>query len=150
MIREEAIKALNDLCEVRKKYVGMATMKYEIEALETAIRSLEAWDVVKAEIESNTESIIGKYDATVPEHDRPSMKIARNEARQECLTIIDKHLQSVKVKRVPFNEMFSWDEWCPEFYCSECKCQIATNEEDAKKLSSCPHCHLEFEEDKNE
>lgn len=47
---------------------------------------------IRQEIESNIENIIGKYDATVPEHDRASMKIARNEARRECLAIVDRHL----------------------------------------------------------
>ena len=52
-----------------------------------------------------------------------------------------------KAKRVSFNEIIAWDEWCPEYYCSNCKCKIAENKEDAKKLSSCPYCHLEFEEE---
>ena len=55
-------------------------------------------------------------------------------------------MNNKKAKRVPFNDMFSWDEWCPEYYCSECECQIATNEEAAKKLSSCPHCKAKFED----
>lgn len=56
----------------------------------------------------------------------------------------------VTTKRIPFNKMFSWDEFCPEYYCSNCKRQIATNKEDAEKLSNCPYCHLEFEETNNE
>ena len=41
MTREEAIKGLTSLVEVRRKYVGMQTMKDEIECLEMAIKALE-------------------------------------------------------------------------------------------------------------
>lgn len=51
-----------------------------------------------------------------------------------------------KAKRVPFNNVYTWDEWCPEYYCSNCKMQIATNKTDAEKLDRCPHCEAKFEE----
>ena len=41
MTRDEAIKGLTSLVEVRRKYVGMQTMKDEIECLEMAIKTLE-------------------------------------------------------------------------------------------------------------
>ncbi len=41
MTREEAIKGLKSLVEVRKKYCDMQTMKDEIECLDIAIKSLE-------------------------------------------------------------------------------------------------------------
>jgi DNA-directed RNA polymerase subunit RPC12/RpoP len=41
-----------------------------------------------------------------------------------------------------------WDEWCPEYYCSKCKTQIATNKTDAEKLDRCPNCKAKFEESK--
>lgn len=41
MTREEAIKGLISLVEVRRKYVGMQTMKEEIECLDMAIKALE-------------------------------------------------------------------------------------------------------------
>ena len=44
------------------------------------------------EIENNMEEVQGIYNASTPEHDRPLQKIARNEARKECLAIIDKYM----------------------------------------------------------
>ena len=41
MTREEAIKGLTSLLEVRRKYGDMQTMKDEIECLEIAIKALE-------------------------------------------------------------------------------------------------------------
>ena len=41
MTREEAIKGLKSLVEVRRKYGDMQTMKDEIECLDMAIRALE-------------------------------------------------------------------------------------------------------------
>lgn len=55
-----------------------------------------------------------------------------------------------KAKRVPFNHMFNWDEWCPEYYCSKCEMQIATNKTDAEKLDRCPHCKAKFEEEQDD
>ena len=48
---------------------------------------------IRQEMESNIESIIGKYDSSTPKRDMPSAKIARNEGRQECLDIIDTHIK---------------------------------------------------------
>ena len=53
---------------------------------------IEVLQEIRQEIESNMESIIGKYDSSTPKRDMPSVKIGRNEGRQECLDIIDKHL----------------------------------------------------------
>lgn len=57
---------------------------------------LEAVEQIRAEIESNIEPIVGKYDTNTPEHDRPLSKCARNEARKECIEIIDKAIKEQK------------------------------------------------------
>ena len=46
---------------------------------------------IRQEIQANMEDIIGHYSNT-PFKDMPSSKIFRNEGRQECLEIIDKHI----------------------------------------------------------
>ena len=51
----------------------------------------EVLDKIRAEIESNMESIIGKYDSSIPKSNMPSYKIERNKAREECISIIDKY-----------------------------------------------------------
>lgn len=54
MTREEAIKGLKSLVEVRRKYCAMQTMKDEIECLDMAIDALEqqpVLDKIRAEIE---------------------------------------------------------------------------------------------------
>ena len=48
-------------------------------------------NMIRAEIEGNMESIIGKYDSSIPKFNMPSYKIERNKAREECISIIDKH-----------------------------------------------------------
>jgi len=53
MTREEAIKGLTSLLEVRRRWDDMQTMKDEIECLEMAIKALETEDVldkIRAEI----------------------------------------------------------------------------------------------------
>lgn len=57
---------------------------------------IEVLQEIKREIEGNMESIIGKYDSSVPTRNMPSAKIERNEGRKECLGIIDKHLEQYK------------------------------------------------------
>ena len=47
---------------------------------------------IKAEINDNMESIIGVYDSSTPENQRPLCKGARNDARKECIAIIDKYI----------------------------------------------------------
>lgn len=54
-------------------------------------RLLDAMDKIRAEIESNMESIIGKYDSSIPKSNMPSYKIERNKVRKECISIIDKY-----------------------------------------------------------
>ena len=44
---------------------------------------------LRADIVASIEDIKGKYDNTVPEHDRPLCKCARNEARLEIIEWID-------------------------------------------------------------
>ena len=68
----------------RKKY---------IEELMQPHIPLRVLQEIRQEIENNMESIIGKYDANTPEHNRPSHKIERNNGRKECLAIIDKHIK---------------------------------------------------------
>ena len=48
-------------------------------------------DKIRAEIESNMESIIGKYDSSIPKFNMPSYRIERNKVRKECISIIDKY-----------------------------------------------------------
>jgi len=48
-------------------------------------------DKISAEITANMESIIGKYGNNTPIREMPSAKIERNNAREECLQIIDKY-----------------------------------------------------------
>ena len=47
---------------------------------------------MRDEIENNMEEVVGTYDASTPEHNKPLQKSARNEARRECLAIIDKYM----------------------------------------------------------
>lgn len=49
-------------------------------------------DDIKTEIESNMESIVGKYDSSIPKAEMPSYKLERNKARKECIDIIVKHI----------------------------------------------------------
>lgn len=56
--------------------------------------TIEVLQEIRQEIESNMESIIGKYDSSTPKRDMPSAKIERNESRQECLDIIDTHISA--------------------------------------------------------
>ena len=60
------------------------------------VRVNDVLQEIRQEIENNMESIIGKYDANTPEHDMPSRKIERNNGRQECLAIIDKHIKEIE------------------------------------------------------
>ena len=52
----------------------------------------QAIEDIKAEIQGNMESIIGKYDSSIPKAEMPSYKLERNSARRECIDIIDKHV----------------------------------------------------------
>lgn len=47
---------------------------------------------IKAEIKSNMESSIGIYGKDTPLSERAYVKLERNNARNECLQIIDKHI----------------------------------------------------------
>lgn len=53
--------------------------------------TVDVLDKIRAEIESNMESIIGKYDSSIPKSNMPSYKIERNKVRKECISIIDKY-----------------------------------------------------------
>ena len=93
MTIEEALEELKaELLDWNYKVNRVSTKG---KALEIAIRCMEILPKAREEIEASMESIIGKYDSSVPKHDMPSMKIARNEARKECLDIIDRHLKEV-------------------------------------------------------
>ena len=48
-------------------------------------------DKIRDEIERNMESVIGKYDSSIPKFNMPSYKIERNKVRKECISIIDKY-----------------------------------------------------------
>lgn len=73
---------------------GAEAIAYHVELCEEENPTipLSVIEDIKAEIENNMESIIGKYDCKTPERQMPSRKIERNEARKECLEIIDKHI----------------------------------------------------------
>jgi len=70
--------------------------------IDMAIKALEqdsVLDKIRAEIEGNMESIIGKYDSSIPKFNMPSYKIERNKAREECISIIDKYKAEGEVKK---------------------------------------------------
>ena len=54
---------------------------------------------IKVEIQGNMESIIGKYDSSIPKAEMPSYKLERNSARRECIDIIDKHVSPAGAER---------------------------------------------------
>ena len=60
------------------------------------MKLIDVLQEIRQEIESNMESIIGKYDANTPEHNRPSHKIERNNGRKECIAIIGKHIKEIE------------------------------------------------------
>ena len=60
--------------------------KEQNEAIEMAIKSIEAWDKVKEEIESNMVSLDGLYSYQKSFHNNC------NNVRKECIDIINKHL----------------------------------------------------------
>ena len=78
-----AIDRLQDMRELD------TTLSFDDEALELAIRSLEAWDKVKEEIELNMVSLDGLYSYQKSFHNNC------NNVRKECIEIIDKHLSEV-------------------------------------------------------
>ena len=47
---------------------------------------------IKAEIKVSKETLAGKYDRYTSQYDMPSRKIERNEVRQQCIDIINKHI----------------------------------------------------------
>jgi len=74
MTREEAIKGLTSLLEVRRRWDDMQTMKDEIECLEMAIKALEK------------EAVLDKIRAEIVHlHDWAF-------SREEILRIIDKYM----------------------------------------------------------
>lgn len=76
-------------------YEGVAFVNQVLEIPAVKAVPIEVLQEIRQEIESNMESIIGKYNSSTPERDRPSAKIARNEGRQECLDIIDTHIKEI-------------------------------------------------------
>ena len=115
MTKEEKYKAMNVLYELKHNLVSEksksqvdAVMKilcheeepcpywdYESNTCRHAnIGALATVDVlgkIRAEIESNMESTIGKYDSSIPKSSMPSYKIERNKVRKECISIINKY-----------------------------------------------------------
>lgn len=51
---------------------------------------------IRKKIEERKETIVGKYDSTIPEHDRPLQKCARNEGRQECIELIQEKIEALE------------------------------------------------------
>jgi hypothetical protein len=62
-------------------------------AFDIAIRHIQAWDKVKEEITQSKEGFRGKF--TDESLKQIEYLHGRNEVRQQCLDIIDKHLQEV-------------------------------------------------------
>ena len=88
MTREEAIEILQGAIKkpnTKDGYLGQA-LDMAIKALEVDVKAM------REEIENNMEEVVGTYDASTPEHNKPLQKSARNEARRECLAIIDKYM----------------------------------------------------------
>ena len=77
---------------LKDKYKGKPT-EAETDLLEllSATENGIPLDKIRAEIKANMESIIGKYGSNTPTREMPSAKIERNNAREECLQIIDKY-----------------------------------------------------------
>ena len=88
MTREEAIKGLKLLVEVRKVYGDMQTVKDEIECLDMAIKALEqpTLDKIRAEIEEviQEETVV---DHSGGEYERVISKLDPD----DVLQIIDKY-----------------------------------------------------------
>lgn len=98
MTREErnnAVKVLRNFDLNNPKVNSLLFSAEEItNAFDMAIKELEQepiLDKIRAGIESNMESIIGKYDSSIPKSNMPSYKIERNKVREECISIIDKY-----------------------------------------------------------
>lgn len=102
MVREEAIIEMQLLKESYCNTHTEAQLKKNrktIDAYDMAIKALEqeskadVLDKIKTEIESKMETIIGRYDSTIPMYDMASYKVERNKVREECIEIIDKYRQ---------------------------------------------------------
>lgn len=65
MTKEEAIKGLTSLLEVRRKYGDMQTMKDEIECLEMAIKALEQEPYEDAELVSIRQELLERGNEVV-------------------------------------------------------------------------------------
>lgn len=72
------------------RYKGIITDK-DCDRLRKALDNEDVLDKIRAEIEGNMESIIGKYDSSIPKFNMPSYKIERNKTREECISIIDRY-----------------------------------------------------------
>ncbi len=79
MTKEEAIKGLTSLLEVRRKYGDMQTMKDEAQCLDTAIKALEQGD------------ILDKIRAEIVDLGQRTMNDNRASGIWACRDIIDKY-----------------------------------------------------------
>jgi hypothetical protein len=91
--------ATDDICEMaRALRLGTPLEKHDEEVIKETVESIwgkppytELLDKIRDEIEGNMESIVGKYDSSIPKFNMPSYKIERNKAREKCISIINKY-----------------------------------------------------------
>ena len=79
MTKEEAIRCLTSLAELRRKYGGMQTFQDEAQCLEMAIKALEQ------------ESILDKIRAEIVDLGQRTMNDNRASGIWACRDIIDKY-----------------------------------------------------------
>jgi len=90
-IQGARIELINMLNDKNLPIYYEPVLKKVIETIEQEQKQYDELQEIRQEIQANMEDIIGHYSNT-PFKDMPSSKIFRNEGRQECLEIIDKHI----------------------------------------------------------
>ena len=84
----ESITLKEDISDLKEYWDVDALISNQLEITEQEIVS-PYLTKLRSYIVASIEDIKGKYDDTVPEHDRPLCKCARNEARLEIIEWID-------------------------------------------------------------
>lgn len=84
----DRIQLKEDISDLKEYWDVDALISNQLEISEQEIVS-PYLTKLRADIVASIEDIKGKYDDTVPEHDRPLCKCARNEARLEIIEWID-------------------------------------------------------------
>ena len=96
MTREKALKVIRDeinLCE--EESVDALELEDVYSFVKHSI-SLDRIKETREEINSKIESVVGTYKGDTPFEQMPSAKIHRNNARKECLEILDKLIAEVE------------------------------------------------------